>query len=332
MIDFTLELKNGFNMKAPLFWNKEHSLWGLFFIPFGMLFAFGNFLRQKKKSFEIPVPVFCIGNIVVGGSGKTPTALYLADIFSQKAKKVVYLNHGYKSERQNVVLQKGSVFQQGLSEEAFLLAQKAETVINSNRKEGALTALKLSPDILIMDDGFQNPSLQKDFSILVFDGHKGIGNGRILPAGPLRESLKSGLKRAQAVLILGEDETSLSLKIQKINPKMPVFLGQIRPSFPFKKKEEYIAFAGIGRPSKFFDMLKENGFNLKKEISFSDHCPYTSKEIKFLKSLGKNFITTEKDYIKLPKDFQKQVDVVPISILFQEERRFENLVLKEIKK
>ena len=218
-----------------------------------------------------------------------------------------------------------------VGDEALLLAKYAPTVIDQNRGRGVATAEKLKADIIIMDDGFQNPTVIKTMSLIVFDGEKGLGNGACLPAGPLRESLKQGLKRADAVIIVGEDKTNLEGKIRKQDPFIPILSGTLIPErLKIKKIEKAIAFAGIGRPEKFFDMLKREGILLEKTYLFSDHHVYKERELKEILNYKGFILTTSKDAVKLPQNILKKVTIIEVSFVFKDEFLWDAFLKKGI--
>lgn len=297
-------------MGQPAFWYKKASLLRWIFAPLGYIYAY--FVRRrlsKTKPYQPRVPVICVGNLCVGGSGKTPVALAVADFFIKKGKKVVFLSHGYKSTRQDIVVDLKDT--KGVGDEALLMAQKAPTVVNRKRADGVRRAEKMGADVIVMDDGFQNPSVVKTLSVLVFDGKYGVGNGACIPAGPMREKLSDGLKRADAVIVMGEDKIGLKEKIKKINERMPVLKGKLEPTVTLKGKKGF-AFAGIGHPEKFFEMLKNNGVVLTGQKAFPDHFNYTEKTMKILMKKDDVLLTTAKDMVKIPSEFHNKIICVDV--------------------
>jgi tetraacyldisaccharide 4'-kinase len=325
-------------MKAPFFWQKRKSALAFLLAPFGFLYAYMTQRRLKKNTpYDAKTKVICIGNLSVGGTGKTPVCLALGDFFNKRGQKFFYLNHGYHSKKQNILINKDSLYTQGLSDEAFILAAKAPTIISKNRKEGALLAEKNGASLLIMDDGFQNPFLHKDFSFLVVDGEKGFGNGRVLPAGPLREPVDKGLARAQAVILIGQDKTGaldlLNKLFQKQKRSLPILKATIQPAASLVdelKEQPLFAFCGIGRPEKFYATLTQAGLKIRRTADFSDHHLYTKKELDFLQDQaqkdGLTLITTRKDAVKLPAFFQEKIKVMDIELIFENEEQLTNLM------
>lgn len=316
-------------MKQPCFWQKEKSWIGRLLSPLGKVYEASVRRRfQTTRPYQPEIPVICVGNLNVGGTGKTPLCLALADIFLKQGKQVYFLNHGYKSKLQNILVDVRTHEPGEVSDEALLLASKAPTIIDRNRGRGVAKAEKLGADLVIMDDGFQNPSVVKTLSLVVFDGQKGIGNGYCLPAGPLRETLAQGLKRADAVVIMGEDKTGLGALLRQNFGQLPVLYGHVCPDQALKGIKG-IAFAGIGHPEKFFNMLKEAGVQLVEEIAFPDHHLYTPEEIQALLKKGLPLLTTTKDAVKIPEFERSYMTIVEANFVFDNPKDWQTL-LEEI--
>ncbi len=285
-------------MKTPSFWNKQTFL-SKILMPISKIYGFITLYRINNTTpYKSKAKVICIGNITAGGVGKTPISIAMAQKYLSQNKKVFFLTRGYKGKLKDIVVDLKTHTPEETGDEARLLAQTAPTIISPNRKKGAMLAESLGAEVIIMDDGFQNPSLYKDESYLVFDGKIGIGNAQIIPSGPLRETLASGLKRATAVIIMGEDKTNLKQHIS-----LPCYTGKIIPQKLSLPTNKVYAFAGIGHPQKFYNTLKSLGYDVIKTKDFEDHHSYTLDEISSLKQEAKAqnlaLITTEKDYVKL---------------------------------
>ncbi|MBR5598864.1 MAG: tetraacyldisaccharide 4'-kinase [Alphaproteobacteria bacterium] len=293
-------------MRTPSFW-KTNNLTTTLLAPFSQIYGYITQYRIKNTTpYQSSTYVICVGNITAGGVGKTPISIALAKKYKQEGKKVFFLTRGYKGKLKNILVDLNKHTPAQTGDEARLLAQTAPTIISPNRKDGAKLAEKLGAEIIIMDDGFQNPSLKKDESILVFDGSYGIGNGKIIPSGPLRETLETGLKRATSVIIMGEDKTNLKSQIT-----IPCYQGTIIPDVLELDNKNVLAFAGIGHPQKFYETLQKLGYNLIKTKDFEDHHTYTTDELNDLKKYAEEnnayLITTEKDYVKIPKEYHKDI-------------------------
>lgn len=316
-------------MKTPRFWASKNWISTLL-LPLGKLYGWATKIRlAAKKPYKAGCPVICVGNITAGGTGKTPVSLALAGILRSMGKNPFFLTRGYGGKLKNVIVDPLRHKPSDVGDEPLLLAEKAPVAVNPDRGQGAVLACSCGADILVMDDGYQNPTLFKDISFLVFDGEIGIGNERIVPSGPLRESLEDGLKRADAVIILGDDKHNLSKKI-----KLPVFRGKVCAVKPKGQKRPILAFAGIGRPQKLYDSLADCGLKVVKTFDFPDHHFYTRQELEQLIDLakGQNFdiFTTAKDYVKIPADLQKEINVLRIDIVWDNPEALQNFIKERI--
>lgn len=309
-------------MKQPAFWSKENSLLGYFLSPLGWIYGLITRLRLLRgHPYQPSVPVICIGNINVGGTGKTPVTLALSDLFFAAGKQVYFLNHGYKSKLQGILVDLRTHQDGQVSDEALLMATKGPTIVDKNRGRGAAKAESLGADVILMDDGFQNPSVIKTLSLLVFDGQRGVGNGHCLPAGPLREPLAQGLKRADAVVIIGSDKTGLTAQVKAVVPDMPILKGHIEPTLALKGVHG-IAFAGIGQPEKFFSMLEKEGVSLERKIAYPDHYVYKDEEVEALIKTGLPVFTTAKDAVKIPDRLKAHLTQVDIAFVLDNKKEW----------
>lgn len=304
-------------MKTPKYWQSNSEI-SKILQPLGKIYAMLTWLRIKIiKPKKVDIPVICIGNITAGGTGKTPVAISLAKMLINDVYHPFFVTRGYGGRLQNVVVNNKKHLAKDVGDEPLLLSKQAPVVVNANRYQGAQLALKNGADMIIMDDGFQNPKLYKDLSFLVFDGNYGVGNGKIIPAGPLRETFEQGIKRADALLILGKDKHNLSKKSGK-----KVFFGHIETNNTVvATNKDVLAFAGIGHPQKFYHSLKEIGFNVVKTIDFPDHHFYTRSELQSIidqaKKLNAEIYTTGKDYVKIPNSLQAQIKVLEITVVWE---------------
>ncbi len=306
-------------MKTPAFWTSSNFI-SKVLNPIGKLYALATSLRIRfGHTKKVNRPVICIGNITAGGTGKTPVAVSFAKLLQQMGKNPFFVSRGYGGKLKGIMVDKARHTAAEVGDEPLLLSRQAPVIVNPDRFAGAQKALQSGAEIIIMDDGFQNPGLYKDLSFLVFDGGVGIGNGLCIPAGPLRESLTSGLKRAQAVIILGEDKHNLAAQTKDL----PIFKGSVVAKKPEINNNEIIAFAGIGRPEKFYTSLRELGFKLLKTIDFPDHHQYTMAELKKLINEAQKkdavLFTTAKDFVKIPPQIQKHFHVLEIEISWENE-------------
>jgi len=292
----------------PKFWNKDKfSIIALILTPFSYLYWLLFIIKKKlnKKKF-FPIKVMCVGNIYLGGTGKTPFAIELLSILKGLGKKPCFVikNHNSTEDENKLLSKFGSVF------------------TSSNRGDSVELAHKNGFDIAIMDDGFQDFSLEKNFSFLCFDETLWIGNGLLIPAGPLRESLKDGIKRANCILIKGKKNTLIENKIRELNKTIDIFYFQYKPiDIKNYLDKSVIAFAGIGNPEGFFELLRKNNINTLKNSPFPDHHNYTDHEIKKLINQAEEnnaaLLTTEKDFLRIKKEFHDKISVLKIELIIE---------------
>ncbi|MBQ8465956.1 MAG: tetraacyldisaccharide 4'-kinase [Alphaproteobacteria bacterium] len=318
-------------MRTPSFWQKNNWISKLL-TPLGELYALGTRIRLKtKKTHKVKIPVICIGNLTAGGTGKTPTAISLAVLLQNAGLYPNFLSRGYHGTVQNVQVNCTTHTPQQVGDEPLLLARIAPTFINADRYQGALMAQHNQAECILMDDGFQNPSLYKDLSFIVIDGTIGFGNGKCIPAGPLREHITDGLKRAQAALIIGDDNFNLSTSLN-----IPCFKGKIIPELPDLQNNRVVAFAGIGRPQKFYTSLNELGIEIVKTFDFPDHHYYSEDELNTVLTeaelLNAEAITTTKDFVKIPPALQSRFKVLEIRMQWEDSEKLKNFILSYIRK
>ncbi len=328
--------------KTPSFWYPQSpeqlSLQARSLKPISWLYKFGFRLHQGSvKAQKAHIPVICIGNLSAGGTGKTPTCISFMRHVKDAgiAKNPFFLIRGYGGAERGpliVDLEKHNAWDVG--DEPLILARHASTIISADRYEGTNLAALNGADLVIMDDGLQNPGIQKDLKIIVINGEMGFGNGLMIPAGPLREPLDEGLAKADAFFLIGEDTASVA----DILPKnIPVFYANLEAdanTLPSKSKD-YIAFAGLGYPKKFFDFLKYKlGYNIIEEYAFADHCPYTRKDLQILrqkaKDAGAQLLTTEKDFLRLPGGYKGNIHTISVSMCFENPEALQHFIAHKI--
>jgi tetraacyldisaccharide 4'-kinase len=304
---------------TPSFWQKR-GLWAQILRPVSCLYAGSlRIYRALSRPRKVSVPVICIGNLTVGGSGKTPVALAFADyVVDYLKKKAVFLTRGYGGTQVDPLLVdplRHSVAEVG--DEALLLAQRAPTWVARNRLKGAMAAIQNGASVLIMDDGFQHFTLYQDIKCIVVDGAYGFGNGYVLPAGPLREKPETRLQHADALIIIGEDHHQIG---QRFGQDKPIFYADVTADF--LPKGRLVGFAGIGYPQKFYDFLKKQGCTVVDFQPFPDHYLYSHADLCLLqekaKTLDASLVTTAKDFVRLPADFKPCVQVCTIKVIFKE--------------
>lgn len=318
-------------MQAPAFWSED-SIVSRLLSPIGCAYGYAAAARSRRaRPAHIDRPVICIGNLVAGGAGKTPVALAIAERLSMRDLKPHFLTRGYGGRiagPQRVEPSRHGAADVG--DEALLLARCATTWISRDRAAGARAAERDGADVIVMDDGLQNHGLAKDLSLVVIDGEYGLGNGRVMPAGPLREFRQDGLARADGVVVLG----SISAKTAAILPDaIPVFEASLVPVGDFgKEAPEVVAFAGIGRPGKFYDTLSDAGAQVVATRSFPDHHVYTTREIADLKALASrhnaSLVTTEKDFVRLDPDIATEIEAFPVSVQWRDPGQFDHFLMQ----
>ncbi len=317
-------------MRAPDFWRRgQGGAASLLLAPLGRLYAAAGAARWAlARPWKAPVPVICIGNLVAGGAGKTPVVMDFGRRLMANGKAVHFLSRGYGgTESGPLLVYPAGHTSEAVGDEALLLAKLAPTWVAANRRLGCQAAVAAGADVIIMDDGFQNPSVIKDLSVIVVDGGYGFGNGRVIPAGPLREPVAGGLKRADAVVVVGEGE---SFALPPGHPAL--FKGHLRatPESRVLQGRPVVAFGGIGRPEKFFETLRDIGCDLRSTHAFADHHPYGVAELKRLKHRaekeGAVLVTTEKDAVRLPPEYRNAVTTVAVTLAWDDETAITGLL------
>lgn len=316
-------------MKAPQFWYEPNTWKAKFLYPLGYFYNLLTLLRGKlAKPQSYSCLTICIGNLNVGGTGKTPTTIALAQHFLKKGLQVHVVSRGYKGKFQGTFLvdpQKHKSDEVG--DEPLLMSEFTSVWVSNKRKNGIAAAENAGAQIVLLDDGFQDPSFHKDFSLIVVDGEKGFGNKKCMPAGPLRENIVQGFKRADALVIVGQriykfDTFPTHLKIIHSTLK-PIETGMNW------KEGKYLAFAGIADPSKFFKTLRSLGANLIDCVALSDHQKLDGQVLKRLErkanSAHAQLVTTEKDAVRLSNTYRKKVLSLPVRIEFDDKNELEKL-------
>lgn len=287
--------------------------------------------RARITPQRAEVPVICVGNLTTGGTGKTPVVMFLAEALKAEGLKPVLLTRGYGGVAVGPEqVDPARHTAEDVGDEALLLARVAPTVVAANRVEGAKLATDMGADLIIMDDGFQNPSLRKDFSLLVVDGQMGFGNGRIFPQGPLRETPEEGMGRADAVVVMGG--TAAIAKAMKRYRK-PLFRAELtadREALARLNGQSYLAFAGIGHPQKFFETARSAGLRVKSTRPYPDHFLYDDVSLnrlfKSAEADGLALLTTAKDAVRLPPPYREGVAVLDVHAKIQRPEKLLDLV------
>jgi tetraacyldisaccharide 4'-kinase len=317
-------------MRAPEFWQRGGTAAALL-APWALLYRAAGALRERMAMpWRAPVPVICIGNLTVGGTGKTPAALAVARVLRGWDLHAAFLSRGHGGAlRGPVLVDPARHDAAAVGDEPLLLAQAAPTWVARDRKDAARLAIADGADVLVMDDGLQNPALKKDMSLVVVDGETGFGNGRVLPAGPLREPLARGLARAQGFVLVGPDRTGLRAQLMKHAPVLAASLVADAAARSLAGRKVH-AFAGIGRPEKFFATLDALGARRAASHAFADHHPYSEAQaarlIEAAAADGAVAVTTAKDIVRLPAALRGRVTTVNVDLVFDEMPALERLL------
>jgi tetraacyldisaccharide 4'-kinase len=330
-------------MQAPSFWWRPGR--GMLLSPLAALYGAAAWLRLRKAGRGVGVPVICLGNLTVGGAGKTPAALALGRLLLAYRQRPFFLSRGYGGRLAGPVLVNRSVHGAAdVGDEPLLLAQLAPTIVARNRVAGARMARREGASVIVMDDGFQNPALHKDLALLVVDGRRGIGNGRMLPAGPLRAPLAAQIARAQALIVVGPPDGTAAVVERARRHGVALFHAQLEPdrqTLDALVGRRILAFAGIADPEKFFATLIDAGLTVGERRSFSDHHRYTAAEAQMLTARAQSenlvLLTTEKDHVRLAGDprlaeLAARAGVLPVRLVIEESAALREMVLKTVKR
>lgn len=301
-------------MRAPDFWRKRGAI-ARALAPLGALYGLSvAFKARVAAPFDPGLPVICVGNLTAGGSGKTPIAIAIAELLRARGHKPCFLTRGYGGSERGPALASRGHSAAVMGDEALLLARAAPTIVARDRAAGARLAKDKGATVLVMDDGHQNFSLRKSLSLVVVDAETGFGNGFQIPAGPLREPVRQGLGRADAVVLVGDGAPDLQ---GFTGPVLRAHLAADGGAFAGKP---VFAFAGIGRPEKFAASLEETGAQVIGSCFFADHHPYTEDEILELKAVAGDamLVTTEKDFVRLSTKSREGIKVLKVAAVFDD--------------
>ncbi len=312
-------------MRAPAFWDGD-GVWPHLLAPFSAITAAATARRVARPGWRAPVPVICCGNASVGGSGKTTLALDLGERLRARGVVVAFLTRGYRGSAREIFRVTPEHDAGDVGDEALLLAAVAPAYVGADRAMSARAAIGDGAGALIMDDGLQNPGLRKDLAFLVIDGAAGFGNTRLLPAGPLREPIAAASARCQAAVLIGPDERGVA---QTLPGSLPILRASLRSKIDLSLGRLH-AFAGIGRPEKFFASLRAAGANLVASTAFPDHHAYTGPEIARLRadaaSEGAILVTTPKDHVRLSRSAATEIRAVGVSLLWDAQDEIDALL------
>jgi len=324
-------------IKTPKFWFKNKNEINPLLLtlkPLSKIWEVVTKFRLDNGLWEkMPIPVICVGNITVGGSGKTPVTMALQLLLEKMGIRACVVSRGYggRNKYPHYVTKNDTFCKVG--DEPIIMSKKGAVIVSKVKKDGILKAFKDGFDVVLLDDGYQNSKINKDLSLLVVDSEVLFGNELIFPLGPLREPINSGLSRADAIILVGHDYKKNASKIKNLitENKIPVLEGCINKK-KISTNKEVLAFSGIAFPDKFFRTLRNMGYNVIKTKEFPDHYPYTLKDMIKLKNYAQNYglklITTEKDIVRIPKNFHKFIDIVQIEFEFKNLNKIKKMIKK----
>ncbi len=308
-------------LKKPSFWDlQKPNFLSYLLIPFSLPIIIRNFLFQfLKKEKSSKIKTICVGNIYLGGTGKTPLTIKISEILNQLNIKVATVKKNYSNQK----------------DEELLLKQKTSLIIADSRKSAIYQGINQNYEVLVFDDGLQETKIDFDIKLVCFKSKNWIGNGQLLPAGPMREKVSS-LKRFDAVFLNGSsnDFEKIENQIRNVNLDIKIFktFYKILNIKKYNLESKYLIFSGIGNPSDFKDILLENKFDVVREIVFPDHYDYNLNDFKKIQSIASDeklkILTTEKDFMKIPEQFKKDIDFLAIELVIQDEKKLIELLTK----
>jgi len=330
-------------MREPGFWWRPRT--GALLTPLGAVYGAVAALRMRSPGKSVGLPVICLGNLTVGGAGKTPAALVVAQILHTAHEQPFFLSRGYGGRlagpvRVNPALHRAA----DIGDEPMLLARLAPTIVARDRVAGAKFARFAGASVIVMDDGFQNPSLAKDLAILLVDGRRGIGNGHIIPAGPMRAPLGLQLNRTQALIVVGAPEAARAVLDRASGRGIAVFHARLEPDRAVLAaigRRKVLAFAGIADPEKFFATLAAAGIEIGDRAGFPDHHRYNAAQAQDLIARAQNknlmLVTTEKDHMRLSREpglerLALRACALPVKLVIDEEDQLRQMVLNLVAK
>ena len=305
--------------KKPKFWDlKKSNIISILLLPFTLPIILNNLILKFKFNKENrKIKSICVGNIYLGGTGKTPLVIKIYDILNKLGNKVATVKKNYSNQK----------------DEQILLSEKTSLILSKSRKDAIQQGIDQNLDVLIFDDGLQTIGIEFDIKLVCFKIKNWIGNGQLIPAGPMREKISS-LKRFDAVILNGNSSNFEEIRnqIQNINPDIHIFRTyyKIKDIKNYDLNSKYLIFSGLGNPSDFKDILLENKFNIVKEMVFPDHYKYSFDDLEKILNYANNqnlkILTTEKDYTKIPDEFRKYIKILAIDLIIENDNKFIELI------
>ena len=311
-------------MREPEFWYRPPSLTSLLLSPFGAIYGMITGRRMLRAGFDAGIPVFCIGNYHLGGAGKTSLVLALTKLLRDLGETPIVLSRGYGGRlRGPIIVDPAAHEAADVGDEPLMLAGTVPVVVSRDRANGVALARARNASVILMDDGFQNPAIAKDASLIVIDAERGLGNGNVFPAGPLRAPLSTQLARTDALIVIGDGSAAMAVADAVAAHGRPVLSAQIRAheaSLIALRGKRVLAFAGIGDPARFFRTLRNFGIDVVTERAFPDHHPFSKHDMAGLIADAKRdsltLVTTEKDMVRFRK-IEAAKEIVPFAITLE---------------
>lgn len=326
-------------MREPAFWQAPTGWLSRLLMPVASVYGEVAAARMMRPGISVGVPVICVGNFHTGGAGKTPTTLTLVGMLRELGEQPVVLSRGYGGRlRGPVKVDPARHTAADVGDEPLMMAEKVDVVIARDRVGGAALARSTGASVIVMDDGFQNPAIEKDLSLIVIDSQRGLGNGRVFPAGPLRAPLDRQIPRADALVVIGDGTAATGVAALVDGRGGKVLTARLQPdagSLQALQGCRVLAFAGIGDPERFFRTLRHAGIDVAATRAFADHHPYTAAEIAALAAAanadGLTLVTTEKDLVKL-RGMPAAADIVgfAVTLVVEDKAGLRNLVRERL--
>lgn len=330
-------------MHEPAFWYRPPSLMSRLLSPFGAIYGAATAWRMGLEGRSAGIPVICIGNYHVGGAGKTPATIKLAEVLRASGETPFVVSRGYGGRlRGPVRVQPDTHTAADVGDEPLMMSSRLPVVVSRDRAAGAALAKSDGASVILLDDGFQNPSLRKNLSFVVVDATRGVGNGKVLPAGPLRAPLLTQIAQTDALIVVGEGNGADGVTEKLKQRGLPVLRASLKAdatSVSALRDQRVLAFAGIGDPARFFATLRANGVAVVEENPFADHHVFSLTEIERLlanaatKSL--KLVTTEKDMARIRSDarlarFVDEIVTLHVTLEFDDEEKLRSLAMESL--
>lgn len=328
-------------LEAPEFWWRPPRVRATLLRPLGWAYGRVSATRMMREAPKSAIPVICVGNFVVGGAGKTPAAIALRPRLEEAGYRPAFLTRGYGGSTKGPARVDGQSTLRDVGDEALLLAREGATFVSADRRAGVEAILAAGHDCVIMDDGFQNPGIAKDLSLVIVDSRRGIGNGCVIPAGPLRAPLDEQIGLADAAVVVGRGDGGRAFVRHAARRNLPVLTASLQPirRSGFQDKR-YVAFAGIGDPERFFATLEEAGAIVGNRMPFPDHHIFSDRDARWIMRIadedGLVPITTEKDAVRLEggggalAELRQRMELFPVRLTFDEPAKLDVLIRRAL--